>query len=119
MLEVAQLLLDHGADATAQTKDGSTPSAIYGCAMLYGKPRFNRVFTVSFISLRLVIFFDNPRAFVSYMVFLPHPAWGFRSDKNTRLRIHVTGPQTVLDLHLCFAEAEMIIYAYRPVWTFM
>jgi hypothetical protein len=47
-------------------------TAIYGCAMLYEKkPRFNMVFAVSFISLVLVIFLDNPRAFVSYVAFIP------------------------------------------------
>jgi hypothetical protein len=36
-------------------------TAIYGCATIYEKnPYFNMIITVSFISLRLVIFFDNP-----------------------------------------------------------
>src|SRR5712671_5622698 len=35
------------------------------------------VFTVSFISLRPLIFFDSPRAFISYVSFLPCPVWAF------------------------------------------
>ncbi|KAF8504756.1 hypothetical protein F5888DRAFT_781851 [Russula emetica] len=63
-------------------------TAIYGCVTLYKKPHFNMVFTVSFISLRLVIFFDNPRAFVSYVAILPHLAWAFMMLEPSALMVN-------------------------------
>lgn len=53
--------------------------------------------------MRLVIFFDNPRVFISYVAILVHPAWAFMMLEPSALMarpwVDVTGTQ--VDLYLC------------------
>lgn len=60
-------------------------TAIYGCsATKYEKkPHFNIVFTVSFISLMVVISSDKLRAFVTF----PPPSVGFKKLESSALEL--------------------------------